>query len=520
MSEWASGYVSDVEYLPGLYLEQAPAHVVLTCLLNGVEPPADGEDFAYCELGCGQGVTANIIAASNPGAQVVALDFNPAHIARARAAAREAGIENVAFHELSFEEAEARADFPQFDMVTMHGVWSWISDAGRAQIVRFLARHLKPGGTVSVTYNAMPGWTALLPIQRLLMEHAQLGQGRSDERVLQSLEFVEFLQKTGSGVLGDEALLNRIRDGNGKSADQDRAVYLAHEYLNTDWRPLYHIDTARLLADAKMSFVGSSALLENFPDLALRPQQREALTRVPPGSLRETLKDYFVPRAFRRDVFVRGFRRMPDAIRDQRLAEFALAMIAPRDEAKTTVEVPAGTAELPKHFYAPMLDALAAGPQTLADLHAIARASKFEGAPSMVEIAGLLIGSGQCVPVPPGRIAAVSPEALAFNIAATREVAEQRAGSAAIALPLTSSGMALRTMEASTFHALACGVPHTVGAVTEWMLERIRKAGVPLRQDGHIISDLDGQRALVRDSVEWCFAHRVGLWTALGALPA
>lgn len=124
MAEWSSGYVADIEYGPGLYRQQAPAHLDLVCLLNGLEPPSAGPDFAWCELGCGQGVTANVVAAANPHATVHAVDFLPAHIAGARAIARAGGLENASFHEVSFEDLAAGTvpDLPAFDYVTLHGV--------------------------------------------------------------------------------------------------------------------------------------------------------------------------------------------------------------------------------------------------------------------------------------------------------------------------------------------------------------------------------------------------------------
>jgi hypothetical protein len=42
MSLWSDGYVSDVEYLPGLYLEQTPGHLLLACLVNGRRRPRRG----------------------------------------------------------------------------------------------------------------------------------------------------------------------------------------------------------------------------------------------------------------------------------------------------------------------------------------------------------------------------------------------------------------------------------------------------------------------------------------------
>lgn len=88
MSDWSAGYVSDIEYLPGFYREQGPAHLTLSCLINGIAPPSTANGFDYCELGCGHGTTVALFAAANPQGRFHAVDFHPAHIARARDAAR------------------------------------------------------------------------------------------------------------------------------------------------------------------------------------------------------------------------------------------------------------------------------------------------------------------------------------------------------------------------------------------------------------------------------------------------
>src|SRR3954469_21755233 len=92
MVDWGQGYVSDIEYGRGFYREQSPTILNLACLLTGVEPLPLDDGFNYCELGCGQGFTSLLLAAANPGGDFVAVDFNPAQIARATAQAREAGL--------------------------------------------------------------------------------------------------------------------------------------------------------------------------------------------------------------------------------------------------------------------------------------------------------------------------------------------------------------------------------------------------------------------------------------------
>ena len=60
MTDWTSGYVADIGYTYGYYLELNPLRARLAFLNAGVAPPALG---VHCELGYGQGLSANIHAA-------------------------------------------------------------------------------------------------------------------------------------------------------------------------------------------------------------------------------------------------------------------------------------------------------------------------------------------------------------------------------------------------------------------------------------------------------------------------
>ena len=71
--------------------------------------PDPGSALTYCELGCGQGYSSNIVAAANPNVEVYANDFNPAHISGARTLAAAAGTRNVHFYDSSFAEFAAVA---------------------------------------------------------------------------------------------------------------------------------------------------------------------------------------------------------------------------------------------------------------------------------------------------------------------------------------------------------------------------------------------------------------------------
>ncbi len=363
MTDWTDGYISDIEYGPGFYAEQTPAHLDIVCLLRGIEPPvAKDEAFAYCELGCGVGQTALVVAAANPQADVWGFDFNPAHIARARLLARQGAVDNIRFEEDSFEQLAdgERADLPLFDYITLHGVWSWVSLENRQHIVRFIDRYLKPGGLVYVSYNAQPGWSNAGPLQRLLRMGAGLSQARSDKRVLQALDLAQAFSEAGAISIPTE-MVERLK----KEKTEDAVAYLSHEYLNEHWSPCYHADVAGDMAHAKLNYVGTANLFENFPALSLRPEQLALIADMPPA-IAETARDYFMTRTFRRDVFIRGARAIPPRRLEQRVGEAELQLVVPPHVLTREVSIPLGTASLNAPFYEPAFEALTKGSRTIA----------------------------------------------------------------------------------------------------------------------------------------------------------
>jgi len=89
---WNEGYVSDIEYTNGFYSDLSPHHLNFSCILNGVEPVPLDQPYTYFELGFGRGLTLNVLAATNSNGQFYGNDFNPAHVAGARALAATAQL--------------------------------------------------------------------------------------------------------------------------------------------------------------------------------------------------------------------------------------------------------------------------------------------------------------------------------------------------------------------------------------------------------------------------------------------
>ena len=99
--DWTHGYVADISYDYSFFAELAPINIVFNLLDGGFFPPSL-EEFTYCELGCGQGFTTNILAATNPQGEFWGVDFNPTHIAAAKRLAEAARLENIHFFRSQF----------------------------------------------------------------------------------------------------------------------------------------------------------------------------------------------------------------------------------------------------------------------------------------------------------------------------------------------------------------------------------------------------------------------------------
>jgi SAM-dependent methyltransferase len=329
--DWNDGYVTDIPYITGAFQVMSPHHLAVACILAGVEPVLPDAPFTYFELGCGDGLTSNILAAANPHASFYAADFMPGHIARAQALAAEARLDNVTFMEASFAElAAGRGDVPRLDFIALHGVYSWISAENRQCIVEFIRRYLRPGGVVYVSYNCMPGWADATPMQRLMQEFADLHAGDSISRVRAARDSVKSLADCGAGYFATTpGMKDRLA-----SLDAENPSYLAHEYLSRSWQPLYHCDVARQLAAAKLDYAGS-ALLHGLWRSTMPVEQVAAIEACPDRGLHETLKDFMTGNRFRCDIFVRGVQHLTDRRKQSLLEQAGIALIVPPAEATT-----------------------------------------------------------------------------------------------------------------------------------------------------------------------------------------
>jgi hypothetical protein len=366
---------------------------------------------------------------------------------------------------------------------------------------------------VYVSYNAMPGWTNVLPAQRIVVELTRQWQARSDIAARRAVDML-------ARLAGTSGFPERLKDGAKKiQSAADRGFpssYVAHEYLNEHWRPLYHTDVARAFAGAKLGFAASTDLLRNFQNMVLTPEQSDALATIESPDLRETLKDFFADNWFRSDVYVRGVRKMSASRRETMLRDLSLAPLRAAPNA-FHITLSDGSPWRPDpQIYRPILDALTRRPHRISELLELADIPTGHKV-SAVELAGVLVGSGLA-----GVYRVATPEELQsagrFNALIEAEAQTEHPDSSTLAVAALGNGVTLDGLAQKLWLELRRGepqdAPRLAGRFVEWCAVR----GVRPLVNGEEVKDEQVARAAVAEEYAKLLQAAVPSWKALGII--
>ncbi len=389
MAHWNEGYLTDIDYTHGYFSELDPSRVKLAFLAAGLDCP---KVVTACELGFGHGMSINMHAAAG-NAEWLGTDFVPSQTAFARQIA-EVGGSRAQLFDQSFAEFCSRADLPDFDLVCLHGIWSWISIENRKVIVDFLRRKLKVGGVFYISYNCLPGWSAFAPLRHLLSQHAKVFGSRGKgvvSKINDATAFAASLLDTKPAWLQAVPLASeRLKELRGKNP-----IYLAPEYLGDHWEPMYFSTVAQWLEPAKLSFACSAHLTDHVDRVNLTPEHSQMLVGISNPVFAQTLRDYMVNQVFRRDYWVKGPRKMASADVPHTWENLRFMLGSPRSGASFQIMGALGEGSLNEALYAPFFDFMADHqPHSFAEIQ-----QQFEGTglskSQVKEAVVLLTGSNQ-----------------------------------------------------------------------------------------------------------------------------
>ncbi len=490
-SDWAGGYVTEVGYTHGYYRELSPAFLQLILRHRKVAARA-GRPPRRLELGFGQGVSLAVHAATCPG-EWWGADINPSHVVHARELIDAAGVKATVL-DSSFAELARRDDLPEFDLITVHGVWSWISDDNRRAIVELIRRKLAVGGVLYLSYNCLPGWANLMPLRQLMTEYLDLAGGSETalvRRIDQAIDYAQRLADTGCGHFRtNPQAVERLKQLVGQNRN-----YLAHEYFNRNLTPMTFSEVERQLAGAKLSYAGSAIPLADIELSSLPPAAQQLVAEAQHPTLRETVRDYLTNQAFRKDIFVKGRRDMSDIERIELLRGQRFVLTA-TGSIPLSIKTPSGQLQLKEEVYRPILAALAAQNGVPKPLSALPAHCDWGAntANLMIQSVMMLVGIGAIAPAQSEEdIAAALPRTQALN----RYLLQRARGGdeiGVLASPVTGAGILVPRI--SQLFLLA----HSRGATTpeawaHFAWSELEAHGQRLAKDGKVVESPDDNLA-------------------------
>ncbi len=501
-------YVTDVAYVRNFEGDLGPPRLRLVAALNGFAPPP-AADFTYCELGCGHADTLVALAAANPRARFVGVDFIEEHVSFARELARKGEVHNLELHQLDFSELHAHALGP-FDFVVAHGVLSWVGPEKRKAVLEFASARLQPGGLFYVSYNAMPGWAAIEPLRQLLgsatadtsLERARLGLALAKQLAAANAEY--FQQNPPA-----RAMLETL--------EKLGLSYLAHEYLHAHWAPMYFAQVAHEMAAFDLHFAGVQPLFLNFRDLAVPASTLPLFEGVTERGAFEGLKDFALNEYFRRDVYVLGRPARATAVTDAYLDATPFGAPAEGTPAERDVTLRHHT----MHFDAPIFDALfAALAQGAASGAALrSRLGEFDASAVRAALLRMVVGA-HAAPMQNSTTPTNVQNASMFSVplAYNRMILQQPVSSDVpiiLASPVAGTGIAIPALMAIAVRLLTEVEPSQRSA---WVTKVFGRSEVKMQVAGRSIDSAAERCRMVHAELETFRKERLAKFVELGIL--
>src|SRR5262245_27493607 len=161
---------------PGKYLPYAnkanpdatPDRLAAIARLFGLSP-RQPDACRLLDIGCARGVHLAGLALTQPEATYVGVDLDERAIREGREMTDALSLRGVSLENRDFRAL--LADERQYDYVVAHGMYSWLPEPVRRELLTVIAGVLDHQGVALVSFNALPGGYARLLVRSLVLPH-------------------------------------------------------------------------------------------------------------------------------------------------------------------------------------------------------------------------------------------------------------------------------------------------------------------------------------------------------------
>jgi methyltransferase-like protein len=285
----------ETPYVSIAFPETHPDKLCAMARLFGLEAPEPAR-ARVLELGCGDGTNLLPMAQHAPEARFLGIDLSSRHVASGQAAIAACGLANAEIRQQDLLEFGANEG--KFDYIIAHGVFSWVPEQVRSQLLAICRDNLSENGVAFVSYNAFPGWGMRMALRDMLLFHTRAQQD-TQAKMKQARALTALLGEalgTEGGPYG--LLLKQELTRVGGYRDD----FLRHDLLGDVNQPFYFHEFIERAASANLQYL-SGPILAQMLVTNLPPKLQEALGKVgsDPIALEQYI-DFVRNQSFRRTL--------------------------------------------------------------------------------------------------------------------------------------------------------------------------------------------------------------------------
>ncbi len=326
-------------------------HLYYTLLANNNNFVIDDSDiyannFTTCDIGCGIGISPILSGVCNPHINAWGFDYDEEAIKIGKKIIKLAEIKNVDLINCTFQKFISE-DTPDFDLITIHGIYSWITDTDKKEIFEIIKSKLKPGGLVYISYNCLNGWSSIAPIRQFLKDY-QISYNVSNEHALnESLDILNNLSQYDNSVFTKGSKSKKIFENIYKSNKE----YLLHEYMADEWNLHTFPKVHKNLSNIGLMYLGSADLTRAFDPLHLDKNTITIMEKIDNSIMRESFRDLVMSPMIRRDIFAKGTISKKDSNKKHLLLKKRFTLIKPAIQIPHEFHFPLGSISINHDIY-------------------------------------------------------------------------------------------------------------------------------------------------------------------------
>ncbi len=280
---------------------QHPGRLAAVARWRGLSsPPAHAA--RVLEIGCASGGHIIPLAATLPEARFHGVDLSSVQIAQGQARIERLGLGNITLSARGLSDIGA-AD-GTFDYIVCHGVYSWVPEPVRKDLLRVVAERLAPDGVAAISFNVLPGWRLFQIARDSLLLHARL-QNDPAGRAAQARDLFARLAEQSR----DRSSFGRFWRDEARRHAATGDAYIAHEFFEEANSPVTFSDFCAALDGYGLAYLGESVVSANFEE-CIAPEGAQSIRDLARGDdrAREQYIDIFCGRTFREALVVHAPR--------------------------------------------------------------------------------------------------------------------------------------------------------------------------------------------------------------------